>query len=166
MSSLLTPPANRPGCSFRRKCRRARFSPALILSVDARGKVDHRNFIQHRPSGNRGSQARIPWRGSSQYLQIIHKAWTIPGRYPRMVKRMLIRRSELHPRSRKTPSGGRMTAKMILQISLAVKGMLTVFVGCRYSLFGSAVDSVDKLGGLEVIANWCVKRRKTRGGCW
>lgn len=37
---------------------------------------------------------------------------------PRMVKRMLIRRSELHPRSRKTPSGGRMTAKMILQISL------------------------------------------------
>jgi hypothetical protein len=71
---------------------------------------------------------------------------------PRTVKRMLIRRSEPHPRSRKTPSGGRMTAKIILQISLAesvsrlargcrefatrvlrtylaVKGILTVFVG-------------------------------------
>jgi hypothetical protein len=72
---------------------------------------------------------------------------------PRIVKRMLISRSEPHPRSRKTPSGGRMTAKMILQMSLAervsrllnrrggvgpvcsgaylaVKGMLTVFVEC------------------------------------
>lgn len=37
---------------------------------------------------------------------------------PRMVKRMLISRSAPHPRSRKTPSGGRMMAKMILQMSL------------------------------------------------
>ena len=35
-----------------------------------------------------------------------------------MVKRMLISRSAPHPRSRKTPSGGRMMAKMILQMSL------------------------------------------------
>jgi hypothetical protein len=40
--------------------------------------------------------------------------WT----YPRMVRRMLIRRSAPQPRSRKTPRGGRMTARMILQISL------------------------------------------------
>ena len=37
---------------------------------------------------------------------------------PRMVRRMLISRSAPHPRSRKTPSGGRMMAKMILQMSL------------------------------------------------
>ena len=37
---------------------------------------------------------------------------------PRMVKRMLISRSAPHPRSRKTPSGGRMMAKKILQMSL------------------------------------------------
>jgi hypothetical protein len=36
-----------------------------------------------------------------------------------MVRRILIRTSEPQPRSRKTPSGGRMTAKMILQMSLA-----------------------------------------------
>ena len=38
--------------------------------------------------------------------------------YPRIVNRMLIKRSAPHPRSRKTPSGGRMIARIILQISL------------------------------------------------
>jgi len=47
----------------------------------------------------------------------------IPGMKPRMVNRMLIRRSPPQPRSRKTPRGGRMTARMILMISEAVKGM-------------------------------------------
>lgn len=42
----------------------------------------------------------------------------IPGRYPKHVKIMLIRRSPVHPRSRKTPSGGRRMARRILQISL------------------------------------------------
>lgn len=42
---------------------------------------------------------------------------------------MLIRRSAPHPRSRKTPSGGRMMAKMILQMSLAVKGMAGGLLG-------------------------------------
>ena len=35
-----------------------------------------------------------------------------------MVRQMLIRKSAPHPRSRNTPSGGRMMAKMILQMSL------------------------------------------------
>jgi len=35
-----------------------------------------------------------------------------------------MRKSALHPRSRKTPRGGRMIAIMILQISEAVKGMV------------------------------------------
>jgi hypothetical protein len=38
--------------------------------------------------------------------------------HPRIVRRTLISRSAPHPRSRKTPRGGRMMAKMILQISL------------------------------------------------
>jgi hypothetical protein len=42
----------------------------------------------------------------------------IPGRYPKHVKIMLIRRSPVHPRSRKTPRGGRRMARRILQISL------------------------------------------------
>lgn len=36
--------------------------------------------------------------------------------YPRIVSRMLIRTSAPHPRSRKTPRGGRMTAKMIWEV--------------------------------------------------
>lgn len=47
-----------------------------------------------------------------------YRAWIIPGTQPRMVKQMLISRSAPQPRSRKTPRGGRMMAKMILQISL------------------------------------------------
>lgn len=39
---------------------------------------------------------------------------------PRMVSRMLMRKSAPQPRSRKTPTGGRMTARMILQISLLI----------------------------------------------
>jgi hypothetical protein len=40
----------------------------------------------------------------------------------------------LHPRSRKTPRGGRMMARRILQMSLAVKGMMDVrlLVGMEY----------------------------------
>lgn len=37
---------------------------------------------------------------------------------PRMVNRMLMRKSAPQPRSRKTPTGGRMMARMILQMSL------------------------------------------------
>ena len=47
-----------------------------------------------------------------------YKAWITPGSQPRMVRQMLIRKSAPHPRSRNTPSGGRMMAKMILQMSL------------------------------------------------
>jgi hypothetical protein len=44
----------------------------------------------------------------------------MPGMKPRMVRKMLMSRSLPHPRSRKTPRGGSMIAKMILQISLWV----------------------------------------------
>jgi len=40
---------------------------------------------------------------------------------------MLMRKSAPHPRSRKTPSGGRIMAKMILQMSLAVTAMVMEF---------------------------------------
>lgn len=50
-----------------------------------------------------------------------YKAWMTPGNQPRMVKQMLIKRSAPHPRSRKTPRGGRMMAKMILQMSLRLE---------------------------------------------
>lgn len=68
---------------------------------------------------------------------MMYKAWMMPGmkpighisrwagmeRYgvrniPRMVKRMLMRKSALQPRSRNTPRGGRKMAKMILMMSL------------------------------------------------
>jgi len=70
----------------------------------------------------------------------------IPGMYPRIVNRMLIKRSAPHPRSRKTPRGGRMTARMILQISLAVKGMMIyLFDSKDYS--ESNLMAVDELFG-------------------
>lgn len=40
---------------------------------------------------------------------------------PRMVRRMLMRRSAPQPRSRKTPRGGRMMARRILQMSLEAR---------------------------------------------
>lgn len=48
---------------------------------------------------------------------------------PRMVNRMLMRRSAPQPLSRKTPTGGRKIAMMILQISEVVKGILKLVVG-------------------------------------
>lgn len=51
----------------------------------------------------------------------------IPGIQPRIVKQMLMRKSAPHPRSRKTPRGGRIKAKMSLQISLEAM--------CQYSNF-------------------------------
>ena len=50
-----------------------------------------------------------------------YMAWMIPGIQPRIVKQMLIKKSAPHPRSRKTPRGGKIKAKMILQISLEDK---------------------------------------------
>ena len=44
--------------------------------------------------------------------------------YPRSVKPMLMSRSTSQPFSAKTPNGGRRIAKMILQISEQVKGMI------------------------------------------
>lgn len=49
----------------------------------------------------------------------------MPGMKPRMVRAMLISRSTPHPFSASTPNGGRMTAKMILQMSLQVKGIFS-----------------------------------------
>ena len=39
-----------------------------------------------------------------------------------------MRKSALQPRSRKTPSGGKMMARRILHMSLAVNGMVVVVV--------------------------------------
>jgi hypothetical protein len=65
---------------------------------------------------------------SSQYLGEgdLNRPAGIEGLTPRMVNRMLIQRSAPHPRSRKTPRGGRKMARIILQISEVVKGILMV----------------------------------------
>lgn len=56
--------------------------------------------------------------GEMQIVGEAYRAWIMPGMYPRMVSRMLMSKSAPQPRSRKTPRGGRMMARMILQISL------------------------------------------------
>jgi len=48
----------------------------------------------------------------------------MPGIQPRMVNKMLIKKSAPHPLSRNTPKGGRKMAKRILQISDAVNAMV------------------------------------------
>jgi hypothetical protein len=54
---------------------------------------------------------------------------------PRMVRPMLISRSTPQPFSRKTPRGGRMMAKMILQMSL---WMISISADCcRYNFLSS-----------------------------
>ena len=52
----------------------------------------------------------------------------MPGIKPRNVRAMLIKRSTPQPFSASTPSGGRITAKMILQMSEQVKGIVYVWV--------------------------------------
>ncbi len=47
----------------------------------------------------------------------------IPGINPSNVRPMLMRRSQSHPFSANTPNGGNMIARIILQISLQVKGI-------------------------------------------
>jgi len=57
-------------------------------------------------------------------LQIIYSACIIPGTNPIIVKIMLIIKSIPIPLSKKTPSGGKMIAKIILKISEQVNGIL------------------------------------------
>lgn len=45
--------------------------------------------------------------------------------YPRIVSNMLMKKSALQPRSRKTPTGGMKMAKMSLMMSLPVKAILS-----------------------------------------
>ena len=104
--------------------------------MDLRTGVGHRAFIGNRPPGRESGKecaglfflvsANNP-QGVDDTREVLERAVSLVHAgfmeesmklTPRIVKRMLIRRSEPHPRSRKTPSGGRMTAKIILQISL------------------------------------------------
>ena len=48
----------------------------------------------------------------------------LPGMYPKIVNRMLIHKSTPRPLSNNTPSGGKIIAKMTLQISDQVRGIL------------------------------------------
>lgn len=73
----------------------------LILQNDIKGVDDAGDVTKVRVSA-----VAPPWR-----------CWLLVT-YPRMVSRMLMRRSAPQPRSRKTPRGGRMMARMILQMSL------------------------------------------------
>jgi len=61
-------------------------------------------------------------------LRMIQRAWTIPGIYPRQVRRMLINKSAPQPRSKNTPSGGRRTAQMMEKMSLPAPAMVVRFV--------------------------------------
>lgn len=61
------------------------------------------------------------WNVTRKILVNVSLLWATGGEiitYPRMVNRMLIKRSAPQPRSKKTPTGGRKMARMILQISL------------------------------------------------
>jgi len=51
---------------------------------------------------------------------IIYVACAIPGMYPRIVRRILMKKSLLIPVSRRTPNGGTRTARMRIKIPYAV----------------------------------------------
>jgi len=48
----------------------------------------------------------------------------MPGIQPRIVRQILMSKSAPHPRSKNTPRGGKMKAKMILHMSDAVKAIM------------------------------------------
>lgn len=63
----------------------------------------------------------------------------VPGMKPSRVSPILIRKSTLHPRSASTPKGGRITARITLQISVQVMAMFTVWISLfmeNYILLG------------------------------
>jgi hypothetical protein len=63
-----------------------------------------------------------------------------------------MKKSPPQPRSRKTPTGGRMMARRILQISLAVKGMVIVcFVNPQEARRSGCVKVVGKVGWFECV---------------
>ena len=47
----------------------------------------------------------------------------LPGMYPKIVKAMFINKSIVHPTSKSTPNGGKITAKMNLKMSEHVRAM-------------------------------------------
>lgn len=90
----------------------------------------------------------------------------IPGMYPRIVRSTLIQNcqregrvsqctkhshelwpltSAPHPRSRKTPRGGRKMARMILQMSAPVKGMLSVEGWVRGELLMNGIERRERV---------------------
>jgi hypothetical protein len=56
-----------------------------------------------------------------------YSAWRIPGIKPNSVSKMLSQKWPLRPTSRKTPSGGRIIAKIILIGSVAVTAITGSF---------------------------------------
>jgi len=78
---------------------------ALILQYDVQRVKDARNVAWRRELLITKGHANL---ASSDAC----------GNVPRQVRRMFINRSAPQPRSKKTPSGGRIMAKMILMMSL------------------------------------------------
>lgn len=84
----------------------------------------------------------------------------IPGMYPRMVNRMLMRKSALQPRSKKTPTGGMKMAKMILMMSDPVKAIAkgVMYSVCVSRCEGAKVQErncVEGAGGVEGAGEKC-----------
>lgn len=75
----------------------------------------------------------------------------IPGMYPRMVSKMLMKKSALHPRSRKTPRGGRMMAMMILQMSLQGPCQLRERVERGAEVLGRVKGTYDAVKGMLAV---------------
>ena len=73
-------------------------------------------------------------------------------------------KSAPHPLSRKTPRGGRMMARMILQISLAVKGMMFDFGESEKLMCISYLYAIDRYGWW--MSRCSLKRRGIPLFCW
>jgi hypothetical protein len=58
-----------------------------------------------------------------------HLPWMWPGKYPRTVKRMLMRRSGPQPATRKTPTGGR---KIVMMMSRIAEIIVAVVCSCFF----------------------------------
>ena len=61
-----------------------------------------------------------------------------------------MKKSALQPRSRKTPRGGRKMARMILQMSEAVKGMSSVRL-----LFETLYGNFRRVACAKLKRGWC-----------
>lgn len=84
---------------------------------------------------------------------MIHKAWRMPGTYPRIVSKMLSQNAPVNPTSRNTPNGGKIIAKMIFKMSMDFYSLVIVIERTITDLFMEAIKTYITHFYVQMLVN-------------